>query len=41
MIYEMCRKFAEEELKPHAGTWDKDHQFPFDAVNKLVRLSDI
>lgn len=36
MVYEMCRKFADEELAPNAGKWDKDHSFPTDAVNKLV-----
>ena len=36
MIYEMCRKFAEEELMPNAGKWDKNHEFPTEAVDKLV-----
>ena len=36
MIHEMCRKFADEELAPNAGKWDKDHLFPTDAVNQLV-----
>ena len=36
MVYEMCRKFADEELAPHAGEWDKKHEFPKDAVAKLV-----
>lgn len=36
MIYEMCRKFADEELAPHAGEWDKKHEFPKEAVSKLV-----
>jgi butyryl-CoA dehydrogenase len=38
MIYEMCRKFADEELAPNAGTWDKQHIFPVDAVTKLAEL---
>lgn len=38
MVYEMCRKFADEELAPHAGEWDKKHEFPTEAVDKLVRL---
>jgi len=38
MVYEMCRKFADEELTPNAGKWDKDHSFPTEAVNKLVRV---
>ena len=42
MVYEMCRKFADEELAPHAGEWDKKHEFPKDAVAKLVScLSDV
>lgn len=36
MVYEMCRKFAEEELMPNAGKWDQKHEFPTEAVNKLV-----
>jgi alkylation response protein AidB-like acyl-CoA dehydrogenase len=37
MVYEMCRKFADEELAPKAGEWDKKHEFPTDAVTQLVR----
>ncbi len=36
MIYEMCRKFADEELAPNAGKWDQKHEFPTDAVTQLV-----
>lgn len=36
MIYDMCRKFADEELAPNAGSWDKKHVFPQQAVEKLV-----
>ena len=36
MIYEMCRKFADEELAPNAGKWDQEHSFPTDAVSQLV-----
>mmetsp|Transcript_10032 Transcript_10032/g.20709 ORF Transcript_10032/g.20709 Transcript_10032/m.20709 type:complete len:453 (+) Transcript_10032:105-1463(+) len=38
MVYEMCRKFAEEELMPHAREWDQKHEFPKDAVEKLAEL---
>jgi Acyl-CoA dehydrogenase, N-terminal domain len=38
MVYDMCRKFADEELAPNAGTWDKQHSFPTDAVKQLVRI---
>lgn len=34
----MCRKFADEELAPNAGKWDKDHSFPKDAVSQLAEL---
>ena len=32
MIYEMCSKFADEELVPHAGEWDKKHEYPKNAI---------
>jgi butyryl-CoA dehydrogenase len=35
MIYEMCRKFADEELAPNAGMWDKKHQFPAEAIGLM------
>jgi len=38
MIHEMCRKFADEELAPNAGTWDQKHEFPTDAINQLSEL---
>jgi len=38
MVYEMCRKFADEELAPNAGGWDKEHAFPTEAVDKLGEL---
>lgn len=38
MIYDMCRKFADEELAPNAGKWDKEHSFPKDAVSQLAEL---
>lgn len=37
MVYDMCRKFADEELAPNAGEWDKNHEFPVDAITQLVR----
>jgi butyryl-CoA dehydrogenase len=36
MVYEMCRKFADEELAPKAGEWDKKHEFPKEAITHLV-----
>lgn len=38
MIYEMCRKFADEELAPNAKKWDKDHSFPTYAIRQLSDL---
>lgn len=38
MIYEMCRKFADEELAPNAAEWDKKHIFPQEAVSQLFEL---
>jgi len=38
MIHEMCRKFADEELAPNAGKWDREHSFPTNAVNQLAEL---
>lgn len=38
MIYEMCRKFADEELAPKASEWDQKHEFPYQAVQQLAEL---
>jgi butyryl-CoA dehydrogenase len=38
MVYDMCRKFAEEELAPNAREWDQKHSFPTDAVTQLAEL---
>ena len=38
MIYEMCRKFADEELAPNAREWDQKHEFPKAAVGQLAEL---
>lgn len=35
MIYDMCRKFADEELAPNAGEWDRKHLFPKAAMEQL------
>jgi butyryl-CoA dehydrogenase len=37
-VRELCREFAEVELKPHARRWDEKHEFPRDAVKKLAEL---
>lgn len=38
MIWEMCRNFADSELAPNAGEWDKKHEFPQAAVEQLGEL---
>lgn len=38
MVYEMCRKFADEELAPNATEWDQKHEFPTQAVAALSEL---
>jgi len=38
MVYEMCKKFADEELAPNASRWDKKHEFPAEAVVALSEL---
>jgi butyryl-CoA dehydrogenase len=35
MIREACRKFADKELKPKAAQYDKNHEFPAEAIKKL------
>lgn len=35
---ETARQFAEQELAPHAGEWDKQHHFPKDVIQKAGEL---
>jgi butyryl-CoA dehydrogenase len=37
-VRELCREFAEQELKPNARRWDAEHQFPREAVAKLGEM---
>ncbi len=37
-VRDLCRQFADAELKPNARKWDHDHQFPAEAVKKLGEL---
>jgi butyryl-CoA dehydrogenase len=37
-VQDLCRDFAEKELKPNARRWDRDHEFPAAAVKKLGEL---
>ncbi len=34
----MVREFAESEIAPHADAWDRDHEFPVDAVRAMGDL---
>ena len=38
MVYEMCRKFADEELAPNASQWDQKHEFPTTTIAALSEL---
>jgi butyryl-CoA dehydrogenase len=37
-VRDLCRQFADAELKPNARKWDHDHQFPTEAVKKLGEM---
>ncbi|MGH2505056.1 MAG: acyl-CoA dehydrogenase family protein [Ktedonobacterales bacterium] len=38
MIHNMCREFAEEEIKPHAEEMDRTAEFPYEIVRKMASL---
>jgi len=38
MLREICRKFAENELKPKAEEYDRSHDFPWEHVKKLKEM---
>jgi len=38
MIQEMCRNFADNELKQNAGKWDKESAIPREIIDKLAEL---
>ncbi|HUY75421.1 MAG TPA: acyl-CoA dehydrogenase family protein [Ktedonobacterales bacterium] len=38
MIRDLCREFAEEEIKPHAEEIDRTAAFPYDIVRKMGSL---
>ncbi|CAH2051870.1 unnamed protein product, partial [Iphiclides podalirius] len=38
MLYKTCRDFAEGELKPHAAKYDKNHEYPTEAIKKMGDL---
>lgn len=37
-LRDTIREFAEAEIAPHAGEWDRTHQFPVEVVRKLGEL---
>lgn len=37
-VRELCREFAEQELRPNARRWDEHHEFPRAAVTKLAEM---
>ncbi|MBU0726109.1 MAG: acyl-CoA dehydrogenase family protein [Alphaproteobacteria bacterium] len=38
MIRDMARDFAREKLQPNAARWDREHEFPADAVAQMGAL---
>jgi butyryl-CoA dehydrogenase len=37
-VRDLCREFAEKELRPNARRWDREHHFPAEAVRKLAEM---
>ncbi len=37
-VRDLCREFADRELKPNARRWDAEHHFPKDAVKQLSEM---
>ncbi len=37
-VRDLCREFAEKELRPNARRWDEEHHFPREAVQKLAEM---
>src|SRR5256885_7769030 len=37
-IRELARRFADEEIAPHAGRWDREHAFPREVFTHLGEL---
>ena len=37
-VRDLCREFAEKELRPNARRWDAEHQFPREAVKQLGEM---
>jgi butyryl-CoA dehydrogenase len=37
-VLDLCKDFAEQELKPNARRWDEEHHFPREAVRKMGEM---
>jgi butyryl-CoA dehydrogenase len=37
-VRDLCREFADQELRPNARRWDEHHEFPRAAVTKLAEM---
>jgi butyryl-CoA dehydrogenase len=37
-VRDLCREFADRELRPNARRWDRDHEFPAAAVEQLGEM---
>jgi butyryl-CoA dehydrogenase len=37
-VRDLCKEFADQELRPNARRWDHDHEFPAGAVKKLGEM---
>ncbi len=37
-VRDLCREFADKELKPNARAWDEHHRFPKEAIAKLAEM---
>jgi alkylation response protein AidB-like acyl-CoA dehydrogenase len=37
-IRDLARRFADEEIAPHAGAWDREHRFPREVFEHLGEL---
>ncbi len=37
-IQELARKFAQNELAPHADEWDEQHHFPREVLQPMAEL---
>lgn len=38
MIRDALREFAQQQLQPHAATWDRERRFPREALQQLAQL---